>query len=98
MARSFVGDLLVFSALLVLLNITAIAGGKEGMAALDKGDYATAYKAFLPLAEEGDLTAAIQIGLFYHQGQGVEQDYSKAMDWYLKAFKGRKGMLSTTSV
>jgi TPR repeat protein len=28
----------------------------------------------------------ITMALFYHQGRGVTQDYSTAMDWYLKAF------------
>ncbi len=28
----------------------------------------------------------IDLGLAYHTGDGVPQDYTKAMDWYLKAF------------
>jgi TPR repeat protein len=90
MARLLV---IILSVLLTLLglNIGAMAGVKEGMAALDNGDYANAFKEFLPLAKNGDLTAAIQIGLLYHEGKGVKQDYARAMDWYLKAFKGRKG-------
>jgi len=36
MARSFVIHLLVFSASLVLVDIAAIAGGKEGMATLER--------------------------------------------------------------
>lgn len=33
----------------------------------------------------------IELGLMYHIGEGVEQDYGKAMDWYLKAFAKGNG-------
>ena len=31
--------------------------------------------------------AQYNLGVMYHQGEGVEQDYSKARDWYEKAAK-----------
>ena len=37
------------------------------------------------LAEQGDVDAQYDLGLFYFQGRGVPQDYSKAMLWYRKA-------------
>lgn len=79
-----------FIALLVIV-IPSVAGEKEIIAAMKKGDYATAYKEALPLAEKGDTEAMMTIGLLYHRGEGFKQDYVKAMDWYLKAFKKRKG-------
>lgn len=67
------------------------AGVKDGLAALDRGDYQTAHKEFLRLAEHGDDKAMVTMGVMYHEGQGVKQDYDKAMDWYLKAFKKGNG-------
>ena len=56
------------------------------LAAMDRGDYATARAELSRLASAGDDNAMITLALFYHQGRGVPQDYAKAMDWYLKAF------------
>jgi hypothetical protein len=81
-------QVILLAAFTLFLNC-AFAG--DGVEALEKGDYETAYREFLPLAEKGDTRSIIQIGMFYHQGQGVKQDYSKAMDWYLKAFKKNNG-------
>jgi TPR repeat protein len=33
----------------------------------------------------------INLAVMYHTGQGVTQDYGKAMDWYLKAFAKQNG-------
>jgi hypothetical protein len=83
-----------FIASFLILTVFAVhtfAGEKEVIAAMKKGDYQTAYKEALPLAEKGDTEAMMTIGLLYHRGEGFKQDYVKAMDWYLKAFKKRKG-------
>jgi TPR repeat protein len=55
------------------------------------GDYVRARNLLLPLAERGDSQAMITIGLMYHQGHGVTQDYALAMDWHLKAFEKNDG-------
>jgi TPR repeat protein len=70
----------------MLVARLASAGVAEALAALDRGDFETARAEFSKLAAAGDDKAMITMALFYHQGQGVPQDYSKAMDWYLKAF------------
>ena len=36
-------------------------------------------------AEQGDAKAQNGLGWNYHHGQGVKQDYSKAIEWYTKA-------------
>ncbi|MFC1498059.1 ankyrin repeat domain-containing protein [Verrucomicrobiota bacterium] len=64
---------------------------EEAIAALNQGNYKEAYNQFLPLADNGDDNAMITIGLMFHQGNGFKQDYSKAMDWYIKAFKKENG-------
>ena len=35
-----------------------------------------------PLAEEGDATAQINLGVMYEKGEGVPQDYKAAANWY----------------
>jgi TPR repeat protein len=82
--------------LLFILTIFTIlcqahAGLDEALAAQDKGDYETARKEFIKLAEKGDDKSMIEVALMYHIGQGVKQDYSQAMDWYLKAFAKGNG-------
>ena len=61
------------------------AGVPEAMSALKRGDYETAYQEFDALAEQGDSKAMVTIGMFFYKGEGFPQDYSKAMDWFLKA-------------
>jgi TPR repeat protein len=77
--------------LFVTISVSLQAGVKEGITAMNNGDYKTAHKEFLLLAKKGDDKAMITIGLMYHQGQGVKQNYSKAMDWYIKAFSKNNG-------
>ncbi len=36
-------------------------------------------------AKQGDARAQIIVGMMYHDGHGVPQDYLQAMEWYLKA-------------
>jgi Sel1 repeat len=67
------------------------AGLEEALQAQRSGDYATARKEFEALANKGDDKAMTTIGLMYYQGTGVTQDYSKAMDWYLKAYALKNG-------
>jgi len=46
-----------FAVLLVVLAAPAWAGWDEGVAAYDRGDYATAFREWKPLAEQGDADA-----------------------------------------
>ena len=69
----------------------AHAGVNEALAARDRGDYETARKEFQMLAENGEDKAMVELGLMYHTGKGVKQDYGKAMDWYRKAFAKGNG-------
>ena len=71
--------------LLVMLVGPVRAGFDEGMAALERGDYATALKEFHPLTEQGHVEAQIFLGGMYEMGYGVPQDYAEAVRWYRKA-------------
>ena len=54
-------------------------------AAYHRGDYATALRLWLPLANQGDAVAQYNLGLMYERGYGVPQNYVEAMKWYRKA-------------
>lgn len=76
---------------LALAAGVAVAGVREGVEAMNRGDYVTARNEFVPLANAGDTRAMVTLGTMYLQGQGVVQDYGQAMDWYLKAFEKGDG-------
>jgi len=48
----------------------------------DKGDHATALNKFLPLANQGNAEAQLELGLMYADGQGVPRDYKEAVKWF----------------
>ncbi|NEJ17650.1 CHAT domain-containing protein [Rhizobium leguminosarum] len=54
----------------------ALVKGGRGKEAFDLID---------PLRNRGSVQIETYLGLMYHHGFGVMQDYAKAMDWYLKA-------------
>ena len=54
---------------------------EDGRDAYDKKDYKTAYKLWLPLAEQGDAESQFNLGAMYATGRGVPQDYKKAVKW-----------------
>ena len=70
----------------LLLAPPAFAGFDEGMvAAYVRGDYATAFKEWRPLAEQGHAGAQYNLGVMYVNGRGVPQDDKEAVNWYRKA-------------
>ena len=56
-----------------------------GLKAVDDGDYMTAYQAFKPLAEQGDVEAQHNLAVLYKTGKGVMKDMKKAAQWFEKA-------------
>ena len=56
-----------------------------GLAAAQKGDYATALQEWRPLAEQGYAAAQANLGVLYDGGMGVPQNYNKAASWYRAA-------------
>ena len=52
---------------------------KDGKAAYDKNDYATALRLFRPLADKGDALAQYSLGIMYDNGEGVTQDQAEAV-------------------
>ena len=62
---------------------------EDGVAAHDRGDYATALRLWRPMAAQGNAAAQHNLGLMYDNGRGVPQDYIRAHLWWnLAATKG----------
>ena len=76
--------------LLVFIFLVQVAYAdevKEGLKALNRGDYKVAFKKWKPLAEKGNSTAQFNLGLMYDKGDGVRQNFPKAVRWYRLAAK-----------
>ena len=58
---------------------------QAGLNAVDREHYATAYRAWKGLAEDGASEAQNNIGYLYERGYGVKQSYTRAIEWYKKA-------------
>ncbi len=71
--------------LLIVFCAQAEADFAAGGEAYKKGDYETAAKEFLPLAERGDHRAMYALGSMYSVGHGVPQDLNEAFKWFTKA-------------
>jgi TPR repeat protein len=63
----------------------AWAGMEEGLAAFNRGDFATAFKEWKPLAEQGDAEAQYNLGVLYQYGRGAPQDDAEAAKWFRQA-------------
>ena len=62
---------------------------EDGFAASEAGDYKTAFSFYKKAAEQGELAAQFNVGLYYDVGKGVAQDYAEAVRWYkLAAVRG----------
>ena len=67
----------------ILLGVPSYSADfNKGLTAAQSGDFATALKEWKPLAEEGNAVAQNNLGLMYHNGWGVPQDYKEAVYWY----------------
>ncbi len=64
--------------LLVSLAAPAWADFQDGVAAIERGDYATAFQEFKALADDGAAEDQTNLGLMYKNGHGVTQDYVEA--------------------
>ncbi len=67
------------------LTAPAWADFDEGMAAYNRGDYATALREWRPLAKQGNAKAQHNLGVIYEKSRGIPQDDAEAVKWYRKA-------------
>jgi len=57
----------------------------DGLAAVERQDYMTAYTVFRQLAKAGDKEAQFNLAILFKQGNGAMQNESKAADWFRKS-------------
>jgi uncharacterized protein len=67
---------------LIAAPCAAHAGLKEGLAAYDRAEYATALKELTPLAEKGNVKAQYRLGRMFNLGQGLPPDKKEAAKWF----------------
>ena len=65
---------------IILLSFSVTAGVNNAHA-----QNSEEFEATRILAEQGDADAQLHLGSMYADGQGVEQDYSKTVEWYRKS-------------
>ncbi len=69
----------------ILFSTSAWAGLSEALTAYGIKRYEQAFAEFSYLADEGDATAAYYLGKMYANGEGVEKNDQKAIEYYQKA-------------
>ena len=58
---------------------------QQGLTAYEQSNYQTAFKLWLPMAEQGDANVQFNLGVMYAKGQGVKQDDFEVVKWFRKA-------------
>lgn len=64
---------------------TPVQQFQQGLTAYEQSNYQTAFKLWLPLAEQGYAQAQGGLGMMYERGLGVKQDDFEAVKWFRKA-------------
>jgi hypothetical protein len=77
--------LLVASIGLILSDAALALPNADADQAYARGDYATAFKIWLPLAEQGSVQAQRNVARMYERGEWVAQDSQAAREWYSRA-------------
>ncbi len=77
----------VAAVLIIGIVPSAHAGFEQGETAFTRGDYASAYREWMPLAVKGDARAQWGIAHLYLQGLGVRQDVELGAEWAKKSAK-----------
>ena len=66
---------------MIALTLSLCASPGNSATAQPKSDY----QAIFQKANQGNVEAQFNLGTIYYQGNGIPQDYEKALHWYLKA-------------
>ncbi len=82
MKRNMVCGLLALS-----LSLTAAlpVRADEALEAYSRGDYAAAFRIWLPLAEQHNADAQYALAVLFTKGEGVPKDAAQAAMWFRKA-------------
>ena len=73
---------LTLAVLLGSMGMSWSADLQKGLDAAQKGNFATAFREWKPLAEQGDAVAQYNLGVMYRKGLGVPQNDKIAVKWY----------------
>jgi len=57
----------------------------RGLSAFSRGEYASAARIFIPMAEAGNPSAQAHLGFLFETGRGVPQNYTEAAMWFRRA-------------
>lgn len=60
---------------------------QKALNAISRGDYKAAFEIWQSLAKRGNNAAQFNLGLMYEKGDGIKQDFYKAVKWYRLAAK-----------
>ena len=63
---------------------------QDGTIAMQRKDYAAAFRLLEPLARSGIPAAQLRLGLLYYHGHGVRESDSQALQWFERA--ARQGL------
>ena len=77
--------LLAFVIALLLAGPVYAGPMEDAATAYEREDYATAYRLYLQLADQGNLAAEYNLGVLYSRGQGLPQDDAEAARWWRQA-------------
>lgn len=80
--RAAAAQLIIFLCALTAWPHALGQGFDEGVAHFDRREYAEAFRIWLPLAQQGNMAAAFNVGAMLQEGLGVEQDSAQAAAWY----------------
>ena len=56
---------------------------QDAVTIINNGDFETAYKMLVPLAEKGHAAAQLILGMMYFKGTGIEKNIVQADKWLL---------------
>jgi hypothetical protein len=77
--------LLITSVGIVLSSAALAVPNADAEQAYARGDYATAFKIWFQLAEQGSVQAQLNVARMYERGEWVAQDSRAAQEWYDRA-------------
>jgi hypothetical protein len=83
--RTIIAVLLLNQHALIWAGVDDEIAAIDAIAAIQRGDYATAVRELHLLAENGNPWAQSYLGWMYANGKGVPQDYEEAAKWIRKA-------------
>ena len=83
--KHILSALILFSLIITSVRYSNAADFQKGLKAYDAGDYASARREWSVLAEQGNATAQVIMGVMYYEGKGVAQDHKEAVKWFRKS-------------